>query len=159
MDMPYTWVTQSDDIPDSGSHALEGNGFDERAIKVRARVGKALGSRRTQDGSKCYPLTIIDAHSRFLIRCEVVDTPDGRAVQRIFDSAFSEIGLPATIRSDNGPPFASVGAGGLTKLSDVPGCTQTGNRARRADEAGRARHCAVWLGLATDWGTLRTIAA
>jgi hypothetical protein len=75
------------------------------------------GHFRTQDGSKCYPLTIIDAHSRFLIRCEVVNAPDGREVQRIFDSAFSQFGLPAAIRSDNGPPFASVGAGGLTKLS------------------------------------------
>jgi hypothetical protein len=41
--------------------------------------------------------------------------PDGQQVQRIFDSAFSEFGLPAAIRSDNGPPFASVGAEGLTK--------------------------------------------
>ena len=71
----------------------------------------------TRDGRRCYPLTIIDAHSRFLVRCEGVLDPDGREVQRIFDSAFQEFGLPAAIRSDNGPPFASVGAGGLTKLS------------------------------------------
>jgi transposase InsO family protein len=75
------------------------------------------GHFRTQDGSVCYPLTIIDAHSRFLIRCEGVEDPNGREVQRIFDTAFSEFGLPAAIRSDNGPPFASVGAGGLTDLS------------------------------------------
>jgi len=75
------------------------------------------GHFRTQDGRVCYPLTIIDAHSRFLIRCEGVEEPNGRAVQRIFDSAFTEFGLPAAIRSDNGPPFASVGAGGLTELS------------------------------------------
>ncbi|MEO8183303.1 MAG: DDE-type integrase/transposase/recombinase [Deltaproteobacteria bacterium] len=75
------------------------------------------GHFRTHDGNKCYPLTINDAHSRFLIRCEVVESPDGTAVQQVFDSAFSEFGLPAAIRSDNGPPFASVGAGGLTKLS------------------------------------------
>ena len=75
------------------------------------------GHFRTRDGSKCYPLTIIDAHSRFLLRCEVLENPDGPAVQRVFDSAFSEFGLPAAIRSDNGPPFASVGAGGLTKLA------------------------------------------
>ena len=43
------------------------------------------------------------------------DDPDGEQVQRIFDS--SEFGLPAAIRSASGPPFASVGAGGLTKLS------------------------------------------
>jgi transposase InsO family protein len=75
------------------------------------------GHFRTQDGRTCYPLTIIDAYSRFLIRCEGVESPDGREVQRIFDSAFCEFGLPAAIRSDNGPPFASVGAGGLTPLS------------------------------------------
>lgn len=75
------------------------------------------GHFRTQDGRVCYPLTILDAHSRFLIRCEGVEDPNGREVKRIFDSAFSEFGLPAAIRSDNGPPFASVGAGGLTALS------------------------------------------
>jgi len=75
------------------------------------------GHFQTRDGRRCYPLTLIDAHSRFLLRCEGVEDPDGREVQRIFDSAFQEFGLPAAIRSDNGPPFASVGAGGLTMLS------------------------------------------
>jgi transposase InsO family protein len=75
------------------------------------------GHFRMRDGVRCYPLTILDAYSRFLVRCEGVVDPDGREVQRIFDSAFQEFGLPAAIRSDNGPPFASVGAGGLTKLS------------------------------------------
>ena len=75
------------------------------------------GHFRTQDGRTCYPLTIIDAYSRFLVRCEGVESPDGSEVLRIFDSAFREFGLPAAIRSDNGPPFASVGAGRLTRLS------------------------------------------
>ena len=75
------------------------------------------GNFRTSDGIACYPLTLIDAHSRLLLRCEGLLEPDGRQVQRVFDSAFSEFGLPCAIRSDNGPPFASVGAGGLTKLS------------------------------------------
>ena len=44
--------------------------------------------------------------------------PDGAATcRRILDSAFQEFGLPKAIRSDNGPPFASTGAGGLTRLS------------------------------------------
>jgi len=72
---------------------------------------------RTEDGEKCYPLTLIDAYSRYLLRCEVLDEPNGREVERIFDSAFREFGLPEAIRSDNGPPFASTGAGGLSKLS------------------------------------------
>jgi len=72
---------------------------------------------RTRDGEKCYPLTLIDAYSRYLLRCEVLDEPNGREVQAIFDSAFREFGLPEAIRSDNGPPFASTGAGGLTQLS------------------------------------------
>jgi len=72
---------------------------------------------RTGNGEKCYPLTLIDAYSRYLLRCEGAVDPDGRRVQTIFDSAFREFGLPSAIRSDNGPPFASTGAGGLTALS------------------------------------------
>jgi transposase InsO family protein len=80
--------------------------YRQARLDVSAWCVDFKGHFRTQDGSKCYSLTIIDAHSRLLIRCEVIDTPDGREVERIFNSAFSEFGLPATIRSDNGPPFA-----------------------------------------------------
>jgi len=72
---------------------------------------------RTGDGRRCYPLTLIDAYSRYLLRCEALLDPDTRHVEPIFDSAFQEFGTPAAIRSDNGPPFASTGAGGLTTLS------------------------------------------
>ena len=58
-----------------------------------------------------------DAHSRFPLRCEGVLVPDGDTVAPIFESAFREYGIPNAIRSDNGPPFASTGAGGLTPLS------------------------------------------
>ena len=75
------------------------------------------GHFRTGDGEVCYPLTVTDAFSRFIIRCEVVDDPNGPCVQAVLDSAFREFGLPAAIRSDNGPPFASRGAGGLTSLA------------------------------------------
>jgi putative transposase len=71
----------------------------------------------THDGRKCYPLTITDAYSRYVLRCEAMLQPDGPAVMRAFDSVFSEFGLPLVIRSDNGPPFASTGAAGLTTLS------------------------------------------
>ena len=46
------------------------------------------GHFRTQDGRVCYPLTIVDAYSRFLIRCEGVEEPNGREVQRIFERTF-----------------------------------------------------------------------
>ena len=71
----------------------------------------------TRDGHRCYPLTLIDAYSRYLLRWEAVLDPDTRSVQPIFDSAFREFGLPQAIRSDNGPPFATTGAAGLSTLS------------------------------------------
>ena len=72
---------------------------------------------RTRDGTRCDPLTITDADSRFLIECRIVpETVE--AVQPVVDQAFRELGLPRAIRSDNGTPFASgSSAGGLTRLS------------------------------------------
>jgi transposase InsO family protein len=75
------------------------------------------GQFRTGDGRWCYPLTILDAHSRFLVRCEALTEPTTTRVCTVFDSAFTEFGTPAAIRSDNGSPFASTGAGGLTSFS------------------------------------------
>lgn len=71
----------------------------------------------TEDGVKCYPLTLIDAFSRMFLRCEALTEPDGTQVQRILDSAFVEYGLPKVLRSDGGPPFASTGPARLTELS------------------------------------------
>ena len=75
------------------------------------------GQFRTGDGSVCYPLTITDAFSRFLLRCQIVGQPDTAETRWVLESAFREYGLPQAIRSDNGPPFASTGLGGLTELS------------------------------------------
>lgn len=71
----------------------------------------------TGDRQRCDPLTISDAMSRYLLRCEAVARPDGAHVRPVFEAAFCEFGLPQAIRSDNGPPFASVGAGGLSRLA------------------------------------------
>jgi putative transposase len=71
----------------------------------------------TGDGHRCYPLTLLDAYSRYLLRCEAVVDPDGDRVRPILDSAFQEFGVPAAIRSDGGPPFASTGPALLTRLS------------------------------------------
>lgn len=72
---------------------------------------------RTGDGSVCYPLTLMDACSRKLLRCEAVEAPDFKHVKAIFESAFEEFGLPTAIRSDNGPPFATVALAGFSELS------------------------------------------
>lgn len=71
----------------------------------------------THDGVKCYPLTLIDGFSRYLLRCEALTEPTGHNVQSILDSAFLEFGRPKAIRSDGGPPFASSGPALLTQLS------------------------------------------
>jgi transposase InsO family protein len=69
------------------------------------------------DGRRCDPLTVTDAYSRYLIRCRHVPKTDGPHVREIFEAAFRECGLPVAIRTDNGPPFASTGVGGLSRLA------------------------------------------
>ena len=72
---------------------------------------------RTQDGERIDPLTITDACSRYLLRCQRVEKTDGARVRAIFEGAFRECGLPEAIRTDNGPPFASRAIAGLSRLS------------------------------------------
>jgi len=72
---------------------------------------------RTGDGERCDPLTITDAHSRMLLCCRALPRPDYPHVRAAFESIFEEYGLPEAIRTDNGPPFASVAAGGLSPLA------------------------------------------
>jgi putative transposase len=67
--------------------------------------------------ARCHPLTIMDAHSRYLIRVDGLRKTRRLNVQNVFASAFLEFGMPRAIRTDNGPPFASTGAGGLSRLS------------------------------------------
>ena len=71
----------------------------------------------TADGSTCEPLTLSDAVSRYLLRCQSMSRTDTAHVWPVLDAAFREFGLPRRLRSDNGPPFASRGAGGLSRLS------------------------------------------
>ena len=71
----------------------------------------------TGDNTKCEPLTITDGFSRFLIKCVHLKNKSAEYVWPIFAEAFLEYGLPNRIRTDNGPPFGSVGAGRLTDLS------------------------------------------
>ena len=70
----------------------------------------------TGDGQRCDPFTVSDAYSRYLLGVQVVP-PTGESVDAVMDRLFCEYGLPLAIRSDNGSPFASIGAGGLSRLS------------------------------------------
>ena len=72
---------------------------------------------RTGDGTRCDPLTITDAHSRYLLRCHITPKTDGVHVEAVFDAAFHEFGLPRVIHTDNGVPFASRAPGGLSRVS------------------------------------------
>ena len=73
----------------------------------RVWCGDFKGWSRTQDGARIDPLTISDACSRFLLRCQAVEKTDTARVQAIFEAAFREYGLPEAIRTDNGAPFSS----------------------------------------------------
>src|SRR5947209_5604772 len=75
------------------------------------------GYFRTADGARIDPLTISDAHSRYLLRCQAVEKTNTARVQAIFEAAFREYGMPEAIRTDNGAPFASRALAGLSRLA------------------------------------------
>jgi transposase InsO family protein len=101
------------------------------------------GYFRCGDGTRIDPLTITDANSRYLLRCQIVERTGYDNAQVVFEAAFREYGLPAVIHTDNGVPFASVAPGGLSQLSiwfvklgivperSRPGCPQDNGRHER----------------------------
>jgi putative transposase len=101
------------------------------------------GYFRCGDGTRIDPLTITDANSRYLLRCQIVARTGYENAQVVFEAAFREYGLPAVIHTDNGVPFASVAPGGLSRLSiwfvklgivperSRPGCPQDNGRHER----------------------------
>lgn len=91
----------------------------------------------TGDGTHCEPLTLSDAHSRYLLRCQALGRGDTEHVWPVLDAAFREFGLPLRLRSDNGPPFASTGAGGLSRLAVT--VIKAGVRPERIAPANRSR--------------------
>ena len=75
------------------------------------------GEFKLQNGKYCYPLTLMDDNSRYLLGCEGQKTVGHISTIKTFKRLFNEHGLPLRIRSDNGVPFASKTAGGLSTLS------------------------------------------
>ena len=91
--------------------------------KTRAAVPNDIwtadykGQFKNRNGRYCYPLTVCDMHSRFLLGCDAHDAISLEKTKRHFTSLFREFGLPRRIRTDNGVPFASSAIARLSTLS------------------------------------------
>lgn len=113
---------------------LDRHGLVERARRRRPKLqGTALskplrpndlwcadykGEFMLADRRYCYPLTLTDFSSRYLLSCEALATTKEQFAFAVFERAFNDFGLPLAIRTDNGVPFASAHAlFGLSKLS------------------------------------------
>lgn len=75
------------------------------------------GEFKTKDGIYCYPLTISDGYSRFLLGCKGLDSTAHEGAKPAFKRAFHEFGLPLVIRTDNGAPFATTALSRLSRMS------------------------------------------
>lgn len=94
-----------------------------RAGLLRADAANAVwcidfkGEFRLGNRAYCYPLTLSDAYSRYVLACDALAGTTHAGTQRCLQRLFSEYGLPETIRSDNGVPFVSQSLGGLSRLN------------------------------------------
>jgi transposase InsO family protein len=76
------------------------------------------GEFKLGNGRYCFPLTVTDHASRYLLLCEALEATRENLAITAFEQLFQERGLPQAIRSDNGVPFASPnGLFNLSKLS------------------------------------------
>jgi transposase InsO family protein len=75
------------------------------------------GHFKTRNGVYCYPLTIVDGCSRYLLACQGVLSTAIAVARPIFVRLFQEYGLPQVMRTDNGVPFATTALGRLSTLS------------------------------------------
>ena len=71
----------------------------------------------TGDGVLCYPFTLRDGYSRFILRCAALTSTRRHETQAQFARACAEDGLPTRSRTDNGPPFGGPGLAGLSRLA------------------------------------------
>lgn len=75
------------------------------------------GQFKMRDGQYCFPLTVTDNYSRYLLACQSVSSTAVECSKPVFTRLFKEYGLPWRIRTDNGVPFATSTLGRLSKLS------------------------------------------
>ena len=74
------------------------------------------GEFKTRDGEYCYPLTVEDGYSRYLLGCQALLATRHELAQPVFERLFREYGLPVVIRTDNGAPFATQAICRLSRL-------------------------------------------
>jgi transposase InsO family protein len=95
-----------------------GNGPWPEAREANAVwTGDYKGWFRTRDGRRCEPLTVMDVASRFSLALQICGSTGDAEAWPVFEQLFETNGLPDRFRSDNGPPFASIGVVGLTPLT------------------------------------------
>jgi transposase InsO family protein len=75
------------------------------------------GQFKTGNGSYCFPLTVTDGFSRYLLGCQALNSTAVQEAKPVFTRLFKEYGLPKRIRTDNGVPFATNTLARLSKLS------------------------------------------
>jgi transposase InsO family protein len=99
-------------------HRARGTPLSEGAAPNDLWCADFKGEFKLGNGRYCYPLTVTDHASRFLLLCEALDSTREDLACTAFERLFRERGLPHAIRSDNGVPFASPNAlFNLSKLS------------------------------------------
>jgi putative transposase len=119
----------------SFKRVLERAGLTERRRRRLVEGGRLHSGRRAQGpnevwtvdfkgwwydgaGQRCEPLTVRDEHTRYLLELRAMDDGRSATVRRVFERLFERYGLPQSIRSDNGSPFAAMSALlGLSRLS------------------------------------------
>jgi transposase InsO family protein len=105
-------------IPGRPRRRAEGTGLSPGTAPNDLWCADFKGEFRLGDGRYCYPLTVTDHASRFLLMCEALESTREDLAVTAFEQLFKDRGLPLAIRSDNGVPFASPnGLFNLSKLS------------------------------------------
>lgn len=99
-------------------YKAQGTGLNEALSPNALWCADYKGQFKLGNQKYCYPLTITDQRSRYLLACEGLESTKEVAAFPVFEQAFKEFGLPNSIRTDNGVPFSSVHAlYGLSRLS------------------------------------------
>lgn len=93
-------------------------GYQPKKVTAPNQIWTAdfKGEFKTLDGLLCYPLTIVDAYSRYLLAVEGLEGPRHRLSKAVFERVFVEFGLPQAIQTDNGVPFATLAIHRLSRL-------------------------------------------